>query len=198
MPSPVYHTARDGRTVKRTAHGEGEAALLTLLLVAGEKVCATTAQVPQSTEPGTPSHGREGWRGLLRHRTAESRDQQLPGLQREATCSLQAIRAAKGGWRRLQPLLLSQDPCQANSRPAIRRGVCWPLFCSSLAEVRFAVRTRKSRPPGSTAHYNCSVRQPASPPTSFHSQAGLWFSMLRRNIPDTQDRRLRVAATRLQ
>lgn len=44
MPYPVHHVVRDARTGKRTAHGEGEAGLLTRLpLVAGEKVCATTA-----------------------------------------------------------------------------------------------------------------------------------------------------------
>lgn len=113
-------------------------------------------RVPQTTEPGTPRHSGEGWRGLLRHRTPESRDQQLPGLQREATSGLGAMQCSQ---RLRQPLLLSQEPCQANCRPAIRRGVCWPLFCSSLAEVRSAVRTRKPRPPVSTAHYSCSVRQ---------------------------------------
>lgn len=165
--------ARDARTGKRTAHGE-VGLLAPLLLVAGKKVCATTAPGASNHRARNPKAfaGRAGG-ACWGTATPESSAQQLPGLQREASCRLGAIRAGKGGWAggAASPLLPSQEPRQHNSRPAITRGLCGPLLCSSLAQVRSAVRTRKSRPPVSAAHYDCSARQGTAPPTSFHSTA---------------------------
>lgn len=93
----------------------------------------------------------------------ESSHQQLAGLQKEATSSLPAIRPAKGCCRKAANLLLLlQDTRQTHSRPAIRRGVCWTL-CRSLLAERRGLELLFSELPDPTEH---SYLQPrcTSPP----------------------------------
>lgn len=103
----------------------------------------------------------------------ESSHQQLAGLQKEATSSLPAIRPAKGCCRKAANLLLLlQDTRQTHSRPAIRRGVCWTL-CRSLLAERRGLELLFSELPDPTER---SYLQPrcTSPPARCHPAEEPW------------------------